>query len=344
MTLAYLPTGYWRQWLAHLPMSAPPALRLVTVGGESLPGSALGTWQDSALAQIPLKNTYGPTEATITTSSHLTTAADALNAIVAIGKSLGGRRASLLTDDGELVPPGGIGELCIGGASVACGYLGAPGATAERFVPDPDGTAGERLYRTGDRCRRRRDGSFEFLGRRDGQVKLRGHRIELAEIEAALCRCPGVIDAVVTLMGEGERARLVGYVVGQASLPLVKTQLAQALPGYMLPSALVSLERIPLLPNGKKARNALPEPPSDLARDSVALPRTAAEGTLLSIWKQVLRREDVGVRDDFFCPGRRFDLELAGDRSRTSSRVTPHPEAVVRSPDRRTSRGDRATL
>ncbi|HEY0466858.1 MAG TPA: non-ribosomal peptide synthetase, partial [Polyangiaceae bacterium] len=303
VTLAYLPTGYFRQWLAELPAEAPPTLRLLTVGGEALAGAALAVWRASALGGIRLENTYGPTEATITTSAHVTCAADVASSIVPIGKSLLGRRAALLSEDGDDVPAGGIGELCIGGASLARGYLGVPALTAERFVPDPRGSAGERLYRTGDRCRRRVDGTFEFLGRRDTQVKLRGYRIELGEVETALRLCPGVTDAVISLSGEGERARLVGYMVGRASVDAVRAQLEQTLPAYMVPVAFVPLERIPLLPNGKVARKSLPDAPSAPVVDAAGAPRTAAEETLLSIWKQVLRREDLGIRDDFFALG-----------------------------------------
>ncbi|HEX2670055.1 MAG TPA: condensation domain-containing protein, partial [Polyangiaceae bacterium] len=325
VTLAYLPTGYFRQWLAELPSNAPPSLRLLAVGGEALAGAALAVWRASTLRGVPLENTYGPTEATITTSTHVTSAADVASAIVPIGKSLLGRRAALLSDDGAEVPAGGIGELCIGGASLARGYLGAPALTAERFVPDPRGLAGERLYRTGDRCRRRLDGTFEFLGRRDSQVKLRGYRIELGEVETALRLCPGVTDAVVVLSGEGERARLVGYLAGRASVEAVRDELEQTLPAYMVPAAFVLLDRIPLLPNGKVARNSLPDAPSARKLDTAAAPRTAAEETLLSVWKQVLRREDVGIHDDFFALGGDsiLSLQVIARALQAGLRLTP---------------------
>jgi amino acid adenylation domain-containing protein len=214
VTLAYLPTGYWQQWLHHLP-AALPALRRVTVGGEALPGDALRRWRAGPLGRLRFENTYGPTEATITTSSHVTSAEDEDQLTVPIGRAWPARRARLLDADGNAVPAGGLGELCFGGDSLARGYLHRPGLTAERFVPDPFGAPGSRLYRTGDLCRQRPDGTVAFLGRLDDQVKLRGYRIELGEIAAALRQCAGVREALAVVKGEGDARHLVGYVVGE---------------------------------------------------------------------------------------------------------------------------------
>ncbi|HVW29988.1 MAG TPA: amino acid adenylation domain-containing protein, partial [Polyangiaceae bacterium] len=303
VTLAYLPTGYFRQWLHHLPDAAPPSLRRVSIGGEALSGDALSRWYASSLGTLPLDNTYGPTEATITTSAHRTREADMSLPIVPIGTSLPARSAWVLDDEGAVVPAGGTGELCLGGVALANGYLKRPALTAERFVPDPNGAPGTRLYRTGDRCRRRRDGTLEFLGRRDGQVKLRGHRIELGEVESALRRAPGVADAVAVLDGAGEHARVVGYVTGASDEAVVRGHVAELLPAYMLPSAIVPLERLPLLPNGKLDRAALPAPPQAIVNKDQREPRDPAEVALLAIFREVLRRPDAGLGDDFFMLG-----------------------------------------
>ncbi|MCG4262586.1 AMP-binding protein, partial [Acetobacter senegalensis] len=161
---------------------------------------------------------------------------------------------------GATVPCGGVGELCIGGVTLARGYLEQAGLTAERFVPDP-AIPGGRLYRTGDLCRQQPDGTVEFLGRLDQQIKLRGFRIEPGEIEAALRDCNGVRDAVVILSDHGGSPHLVGYVTGKdVETSALKSAVAAKVPGYMVPSALVVLDTLPLLPNGKLDRRALPEP------------------------------------------------------------------------------------
>jgi amino acid adenylation domain-containing protein/non-ribosomal peptide synthase protein (TIGR01720 family) len=201
--------------------------------------------------------------------------------------------------DGNEVPVGGVGELCIGGASLARGYLGRGGLTAERFVPDRWGGAGGRLYRTGDVCRRRGDGTVEFLGRQDQQVKLRGQRIEPGEVEAALRAERGVRDAVALVRGEGEARRLVAYVAGEADGAALKGALVRRLPGYLVPSVVMVLEALPVMANGKLDRAALPEPAAAEPRAMVAA-RTAAEAALLGVWRSVLGRDDLGVTENFF--------------------------------------------
>ncbi len=302
VTFGRIPTAYWQQWLHDLP-SDLPALRQVTVGGEALAGDALRRWQAAPLAHVALDNLYGPTETTVAALGRRTTPADADAVIVPIGEAWPGRRAIVLDADGHGVPAGGLGELCLGGESLARGYVDRPGLTAERFVPDPRGGGG-RLYRTGDLCRQRLDGTVEFLGRLDQQVKLRGHRIELGEIEAALRAAPGVRDAVVVLRGEGESRHLVAYAAGEADGTALRRTLEAQLPGYMVPALVMVLPSLPVMPNGKLARAALPEPALAADRESVA-PRTPAEAQLLSIWQSVLRRDDLGVTDNFF--------EMGGD-------------------------------
>ncbi|WP_394833990.1 non-ribosomal peptide synthase/polyketide synthase [Pendulispora rubella] len=305
VSLAFLATGYWQQWLHHLPAHPPASLRRVRVGGEALGGDAVGRWRASSFGAVRLDNCYGPTECAVSTSAHATGADDVLETAVPIGKSFTGRCAYVLDPDGNDVPPGGIGELCLGGASLARGYAGQPSLTALRFAPEPARPgveAGGRVYRTGDRCRRRLDGTLEFLGRLDDQVKLRGYRIELGEIETALRAAAGVTDAVAVLHGEGERRFLVAYVVGGAEPEAMRRALARVLPAHMVPQVLVPLASLPRLPNGKLDRRALPAPDMPRAEDTVA-PRTEREEALLAIWKQVLGRDDVGTGDDFFALG-----------------------------------------
>ncbi|MGQ3076045.1 MAG: condensation domain-containing protein, partial [Ferrovibrionaceae bacterium] len=269
-----------------------PSLRLVMVGGEALPGDALRRWQAGPLAHVRLDNLYGPTETTVTSCLHPTALADADSLFVAIGRGFPGRSLVIVDGDGN---PSPTGELCIGGASVGRGYLGRPGLTAERFVPNPFGRG--RLYRTGDLCRRRIDGTIEFLGRLDNQVKLRGYRIELGEVEAALRACDGVKAAAAAI----RERRLVGYAVGEADPETLKAALAARLPDYLVPSVVVMLDALPLLPNGKTDAAALPEPAVE-ERELVGS-RNGREATLLSIWRGVLKRDDIGVTENFFALG-----------------------------------------
>ncbi|GAA1621279.1 hypothetical protein GCM10009733_017280 [Nonomuraea maheshkhaliensis] len=196
------------------------------------------------------------------------------------------------------MPPGFPGELCLGGEGLARGYPGHPGLTAERFVPDPYGPPGSRLYRTGDRVRRRPDGTLEFLGRFDAQVKVRGFRVEPGEVETALLAHPGVRQAVVTADGE----RLAAYVVGPAGPDELRTSLAATLPAHLVPTAWVSLAELPLTITGKVDVAALPAPGPGPVAEFVP-PRTDAEVLVAGIWGELLGVEAVGVNDDFFALG-----------------------------------------
>ena len=228
-------------------------------------------WHQAGFSAITLLNTYGPTEAIVTATvsdcGNCRVDGDAISAQVSIGRPLAARRIHLLDATLALVAPGVPGELCIGGDLLARGYLNKGGLTAERFIADPFDERGGRLYRTGDLARWRADGQLEYLGRLDHQVKVRGFRIELGEIEAQLLLQPGVREAVV-IAGEGPNgaggARLVAYVSLHAGagveLTALREALAKALPDYMIPSATIVLERLPLNPNGKVDRKALPEP------------------------------------------------------------------------------------
>src|SRR5687768_17332539 len=219
-----------------------------------------------------------------------------------IGRPLGNVRLYVCDAFGNAQPAGVPGELLIGGAGVARGYLGRAVLTAERFVPDPfGGEPGARLYRTGDRVRWRGDGTIEFQGRLDFQVKIRGFRIELGEIEAVLRGHESVADCVVMARADAGEQRLVAYVVGDVEAGALREHLLRELPEYMVPSAFVALDRLPLTPNGKLDRKALPAPEGDAyARRSYEAPLGETETALAGIWAEVLGVERVGRWDHFF--------------------------------------------
>jgi amino acid adenylation domain-containing protein/non-ribosomal peptide synthase protein (TIGR01720 family) len=248
---------------------------------------------------IRLVNGYGPTEGTTFTTCHRITAP--VTGPVPIGRPIANTRVYVLDHDLNPVPVGVPGELFIGGAGLARGYLCRPGLTAERFVASP---WGERLYRTGDLVRRRSDGTLDFLGRRDEQVKIRGFRVELGEIEAALHAHPDIADAVVVaLTGDAGHKRLVAYVVPAGVVPDAKELrefLGTRLPDYLIPSGFVTLDRLPLNPNGKVDRGALPDPEPATSAEIYVAPRNDVEETLAQVWSDVLAVERVGVHDNFF--------------------------------------------
>ncbi|CAN2536696.1 Linear+gramicidin+synthase+subunit+D [Methylocapsa aurea] len=286
------------------------ALKCLLVGGEACSEELTSRWADGRR----LINAYGPSEATV-----YATLSEALRAgeEPPIGRPIANTQIYLLDPGSEPVPIGVAGELHIGGAGLARGYLGRPDLTAERFVPNPFGSAGERLYRTGDLARYRADGNIEFLGRIDHQVKIRGFRIELGEIEAALTRLSQLREAVVIASedGRGDK-RLVAYVVAAEGAALeiaeLRGALARELPDYMIPAAFVALDALPLTPNGKIDRRALPAPDLDaqIAHRYVA-PRNATEEALCRIFADVLGIDRVGVDDDFFQLGGHSLLAIA---------------------------------
>ncbi|MDT3395984.1 amino acid adenylation domain-containing protein [Streptomyces sp. B1866] len=278
-----------------------PGLRAL-VGGEALPAALADRLLGLGLEAW---NMYGPTETTIWSAT-----ARLDGGPVVLGEPIAETELHVLDAAGRLVPPGVPGELHIGGAGLADGYLGRPELTAERFVPHPFSAApGARLYRTGDLVRRRADGSVEFLGRLDHQVKLRGYRIELGEIESLLAREDAVAHAAVVVREDtpGDQ-RLVAYVVpgphaGPAGdLPgLLRERLGRMLPGYMVPSVFVPLDALPLTPNGKTDRGALPAPASGAGgRAARVAPRTPAEAALCALFAEVLGVPEVGAEDSFF--------------------------------------------
>ncbi len=283
---------------------APAGFRALC-GGEPLPPTLADRLLD---AGVELWNMYGPTETTVW--STLCRIVDAKQKI-SIGHPIANTQVWVLDERLQPCAIGQEGELCIGGAGVATGYFKRAELTAEKFVADPfDGTPGARLYRTGDLARWLEDGTLEHLGRLDFQVKIRGYRIELGEIEARLAALPGVARSVVMAREDSPGdVRLVGYIVtqGEAAPDLgeLRESLRAALPDYMLPQHLVTLDALPLLPNGKIDRKALPAPAGPVLASSrdITAPRTELERTVAQTMQAVLKAAELGIHDDFFSLG-----------------------------------------
>jgi amino acid adenylation domain-containing protein len=283
--------------------------RTFVIGGEQLRAEAIAFWRQHAPHTL-LVNEYGPTETVVGCCVYTVTPETRSRGPIPIGRPIANTRLYILDRYMQPVPIGVAGELCIGGDGVARGYLNRSELTKERFIADPFNPGpGTRLYRTGDFARYLPDGNIEFLGRRDDQVKVSGFRIELGEIESVLGRLPQVQEVVVSLCEDdpGER-RLVAYVVpkpGQADAPReLRSLLKQHLPDYMLPSAFVTLDRLPLTHNGKVDRSALPAPDFEhQLKEAFVPPRTEWELRLAQLWRELLRVERVGVDDNFFALG-----------------------------------------
>ncbi|PTL74997.1 non-ribosomal peptide synthetase [Vitiosangium sp. GDMCC 1.1324] len=285
---------------------APSRLKEVITAGEQLRVTpALRGWM-KRLGGV-LENQYGPTETHVATALRLEGEAEKWPELPSIGKPIANTRVYLLDANGEPVPVGVAGELYIGGVAVARGYLHREELTREKFLADGvGGKPGGRLYRTGDWARYLPDGNIEFLGRRDAQVKVRGFRIELAEVEAALARHPAVKDvAVVAREGASGQKQLVGYVVGkegqEPAAAELKSFLKERLPEYMVPAVFVSLEVFPLTPSGKVDRKALPTPDVEgTAQDGYVAPQTELEQVVADLWAPLLGLRRVGTHDNFF--------------------------------------------
>ncbi len=285
------------------------ALRYVIFGGEALEPAMLAPWLARHGDRRPrLINMYGITETTVHVTYREVGWQDVGRAVSAVGVPLPDLGVHLLDRFLSPVPLGVPGEVHVGGAGLAAGYLGRPELTAERFVPNPFGAAGSRLYRSGDLARYRLDRDLEYLGRIDHQVKVRGFRIELGEVESALARHPAVRAAAVLAVEDPERPgerRLVGYVVPAAATAPTGSELrafaGESLPDYMLPAAIVVLASLPLTTNGKIDRRALAAlRPLPAVRAERTAPRTPAEEILAGIWERVLHVEGVGAHDNFF--------------------------------------------
>ena len=296
ITIAFMPTPILEAWCRDHPV-APPSLRWLVAGGDRLHRI------DGPVA-CQVLNAYGPTETTVISVAGWL-AEPAAGAMAPIGRPIDGVSAYVLDERLQPLPAGAVGELHVGGAAVAIGYLGDDALTAQRFIPDPFGAPGTRLVRTGDLARWMPDGRLECLGRRDGQVKLRGLRIELGEIEAVLQACAGVAAAAVVLVpASGRReAFIAAHVVAQDAPPTIdalRAALRERLPDYMVPAAWNFLASLPLNANGKVDRRALPVPAQPAAAEP---PRGETEELVAHVWAELIGVDAVGRDDDFFLLG-----------------------------------------
>ncbi|MCO6440621.1 MAG: amino acid adenylation domain-containing protein [Nitrococcus mobilis] len=282
----------------------------LVLGGEGLDLGLIRRLRELR-PECHIVNHYGPTEATVGCLTHVVehAAEPTLSGFAPIGTPLARTQVHVLDRYLNSMPRGAAGELYVGGASVAAGYLGRPGLTAERFIPDPFTGNGSRLYRTGDRARLLPGGMIEFLGRIDQQVKIRGFRVEPGEVEAWLKACPELADAVVAARPGpgGEGLRLVAYLVAAGPIDVqgLRARMVAALPDYLIPAAFMELPQLPLLPNGKVDRQGLPEPVVEGTSADGALdaPRDAVEMALVELWAELLGCATVSIRDDFFALG-----------------------------------------
>jgi amino acid adenylation domain-containing protein len=309
VTTLFVTTALFNQMAREAP-AAFRACRQVLFGGEA----AEPRWAKAVLeAGGPerLLNIYGPTEATTFTTWHEVRAVDADASTIPIGRPIANTEVYILDRHGEPVPVGSPGEIFIGGPGVAAGYFGRPDLTAERFVPHPfDAASGACLYRTGDSARFRSDGAIEFLGRFDRQVKIRGHRIEPDEVEAALLRLAEVREAAVLSQGSTSDTRkltaYVSLVPGAQLTPAdIGRELRRSMPAYMVPARIFIVTALPLTSNGKIDRHALPDP-DNIAEQRVTQrmhPRDPLEHTLAQIWEDLLGTSDFGIQDSFFDVG-----------------------------------------
>nr|UXE44649.1 linear gramicidin synthase subunit B [uncultured bacterium] len=321
INVAFLPTPLAEAALAS-PWPAGGSLRALLTGGDAL--------RAASYPRLPfeLVNHYGPTESTVVTTCATVPTGVAAPGAPPIGRPIANTRVYVLDAARNPVPIGVAGELYVGGAGLARGYLHRPDLTAERFVGDPFAAgSGQRLYRTGDVVRFRADGALEFLGRNDDQMKLRGFRIEPGEIEGCLREHAQVQDAVALLREDapGDR-RLVAYVVprgGAVDAGALRGHLAARLPEYMVPQAIVALDALPLTSSGKVDRRALPPPPDASASDDTAsgAPQDPVEDVLAGLWREVLRVDRVGRSDHFF---------RLGGHSLTASQVVSRVRRVFR--------------
>ncbi|MFW9085727.1 non-ribosomal peptide synthetase [Pseudomonas sp. P2758] len=319
VTLADLPAAYWyllARECANGSVAGLGNLRQVHVGGEAMSVEGLRLWHAAGLGHVRLLNTYGPTEATVVSSVHECTLDDANDTFgIPIGQATPGRALYVLDAAGQLLPAGGVGELCIGAAAcLAQSYFDRPGLTAERFLPDPfSSEPGARLYRSGDLARYNEAGALEYVGRIDHQVKIRGFRIEMGEIEACLQALEQVREAAVIAQDGPGGAQLVAYVVASdaslfaadltaqgAWLEQRKIALRQALPEYMVPAHLVLLAALPLNNNGKLDRRALPAVDMSQSQYAFVAPTTLLQQQLAAIWEAVLQVAPIGLADQFF--------------------------------------------
>jgi aspartate racemase len=312
VTIMDLPTAYWHEWVYALPelsQKVPASLRLVIVGGEKASPEAYSIWHKFVGNKVRWINTYGPAEASVVATTYEPTLQAGAGApeVLPIGRPVANARVYLLDSDLNPVPLGVPGELHIGGAGVAAGYLNLPELTQQKFIRDIfSNDPSARMYKTGDLAKYLPSGEIEFVGRRDNQVKIRGFRIEPGEIESVLSKHPGVDEnAIVVRQDSTGNKRLIGYVVrnresvGESDL---RRHVQAQLPEYMVPSEFVFLNSMPLTPNGKIDRRALAalKLESTSAVSSVSSPSDPIQQELIGIWEELLGRKPVGVRENFF--------------------------------------------
>lgn len=324
ITVLDLPTAFWSQLVASVQRgetSLPASLRLVIIGGEQASYETVMTWSKIVGEDIRLFNTYGPTEATVVATAVELGGQTALLSVkrhVPIGKPLPHVRTYVLDHNFKPTPIGIQGELFIGGAALARGYINLPERTHESFIPDPYGErVHDRLYKTGDRARYNKDGILEFLGRVDRQIKIRGFRVELEEIESALSGFDEIQQAIVVPWEDAFNSwRLTAFLVPNPSVRIesdeLRGKLTLELPDFMIPSTFVILEKLPLTSTGKIDSQALIASASSFAEAPVSMvpPRNPVEKILTEIWGEVFGRDSVGVRDNFFDLGGHSLLSL----------------------------------
>jgi aspartate racemase len=304
-----LPTAYWHEMVHQLSEAneaLPERLRLVIVGGEKASPVTLAAWRKLTGDRVRWINTYGPTEASVIATAY--EPQGEIPSPLPIGRPIANTQIRILNAHMQPQPVGIRGELHIGGKGVARGYLNRPELTAAKFVDDPFSTeSGARLYKTGDVARYLPDGNIEFLGRTDDQVKVRGFRVELGEIEALLARFHGIDMAVVVPREDarGEKTLVAYFVPAKDPAPTgseLREFLQERLPDYMLPSSFVKLETMPLTPNGKVDRRQLPTPSAadSAQQEGLTAPKDALESQLVRIWESILGKRPIGVRQSFF--------------------------------------------
>ncbi len=311
ITILDLPTAYWHEWVHHfaeLRHPAPAKLRLVVVGGEKATSKACAAWAKNIGGKVRWINTYGPTEASISVTAYEPnfSAGDSIPENIPIGRPIANCRIYILGPDLKPVPVGTAAELHIGGVCVAAGYHNRPDMTAQKFIPDPfSPDPNARLYKTGDMARFLPSGDIEFLGRGDDQVKIRGFRIELGEIETVLRKYPGLREiAVIAREDAPGDKRLVAYLVPEKGKQVAAAELRrymqEHLPEYMVPSSFVTLDAMPLTPNGKINRRGLPAPAVETTATDLAKAADALQVRLVKIWEDVLGKKPIGIHDNFF--------------------------------------------
>jgi amino acid adenylation domain-containing protein len=306
-----LPTAYWHELVDAvdlLNLRVPKCVRLVIIGGEKALPERVILWKQKMGDRVRLMNTYGPTETTVATTMYDVRSEGEIRRSqnVSIGRPIPNTTAYILDEFLNPVPIGVAGELHIGGAGMARGYINRPDLTAQKFITNPfSDRPNSKLYKTGDLVRYRADGNIEFLGRVDHQIKIRGFRVELEEIEQTLRQHAGVNDCVVVLCEDDNDKRLVAYVVGREQTRPAASELRNflkaKLPSYMVPAAFEAIGALPVMTNGKIDRRALPSPQSRTEiEEGFAAPRTPIEELLAATWREVLKLEQIGIHDNFF--------------------------------------------